>query len=296
VLIQRNRVARGICCVAAGVCALAFARIDASAIAADETEPDAAVVTDGADVVDSFDVAVDQGAAEQPEIEAASEDAESESEHTVAIDSGERNEDAHAGEHAVGDADHQDGVHHQDGAHHDPHDLSQANATPKLEDPSEWRYDMALCTFTVFLVLLVILRAFAWRPIMAGLERRESAIATRIEEAERDAAEAATQLQAYRDKLKAAAQEAQEIVSQARRDAEAVAEKVRSAAAEDAVRERQRALADIESAKKVALHEIAEKGADMAVGLAGRIVRRELNSQDHAELIRETLGQFPSKN
>ncbi len=195
-------------------------------------------------------------------------------------------EPAHEGDHAE----------HADGAHHDPYDLSHANASDMLEDPTEWRYDMALCTFAVFMVLLILLRTFAWRPIMSGLVRRESAIAARIEEAERDAAEAATHLQAYRDKLAEAAQESQEIVTQARRDAEAVADKVRNAAAEDAVRERQRALADIESAKKVALHEIAEKGADMAVGLAGRIVRRELSPGDHAELIRETLGQFSNNN
>ena len=33
-----------------------------------------------------------------------------------------------------------------------------------------------------------------------------------------------------------------------------------------------------------------------AVGLAGRIVSRELNSQDHSQLIREALDQLPSRN
>jgi F-type H+-transporting ATPase subunit b len=192
--------------------------------------------------------------------------------------------------HAAGD-DH-DGQH----GHHDPHDLSHANATAKLEDPTEWRYDLALCTFAVFIVLLALLRVVAWRPLMTGLERREGAIAARIDEAERDAAEAAAQLQAYREKLAGAAQEAQEVIARARREAEAVAERVRGAAAEDAQRERERALADIRTAKEAALREVAEQGADLALGLAGRIVRRELKPQDHAELVREALGRFPSEN
>jgi F-type H+-transporting ATPase subunit b len=195
--------------------------------------------------------------------------------------------------HAAGDAHPGDG---HGAEHHDPHDLSQANATSKLEDPTEWRYDMALCTFAVFVVLLALLRVVAWRPLMTGLQRREAAIAARIAEAERDAAEAAAQLQAYRDQLAGAAQEAREVITRARREAEAVADRVRAEAAADAQREHQRALAEIRTAKEAALREVAEKGADLAMGLAGRIVRRELNPQDHADLVREALGQFPSKN
>jgi F-type H+-transporting ATPase subunit b len=269
VLIPGNRVPSWACCVTAWAFALAFTLSASRVTVADETASNAVVAGESSDAGDAPDEADGQGPAEQSETEPAREPPAD-----------------HVGNSAE----------HGDGGHHDPYDLSHANATSMLEDPTEWRYDMALCTLAVFVVLLVLLRAVAWQPLMTGLARRESAIAARIEEAERDAAEMATQLQAYRDKLTAATQEAQEIVSRARRDAEAVAEKVRSAAAEDAVRERQRALADIESAKKVALHEIAEKGADMAVGLAGRIVRRELDPQDHAELIRETLGQFPSNN
>jgi F-type H+-transporting ATPase subunit b len=186
--------------------------------------------------------------------------------------------------------------HHDDGAHHDPYDLSHANASAALEDPAEIRYDMAICTFVVFLVLLILLRVFAWGRIMTGLERRETAIAARIEEAERNAEESAAQLQAYQDKMAASAQEAQEIIAQARRDAEAVAEKIRAEAQEDAERERRRAMADIQDAKNAALRDVAEKGADMAVLLAGRIVRRELKPQDYSELISEALGQFPSNN
>ncbi len=292
-LIRGNRVPIWACYVTAWAFALAFTLAASRATVADETESNAAVVGESSDTADAPDEANGQEAAEPSEAEPAMESPVG---HAVTSDGADTSDSE---EHATVERDskHADtSTVHGDGPHHDPHDLSHANATSMLEDPTEWRYDMALCTFAVFLLLLILLRAVAWRPLMTGLVRRESAIAARIEEAERDAAEAATQLQAYRDKLTAAAHEAQEIVSQARRDAEAVAEKVRNAAAEDAVRERQRALADIESAKKVALHEIAEKGADMAVGLAGRIVHRELNAQDHAELIRETLGQFPSNN
>ena len=215
-------------------------------------------------------------------------------EHETGADGGDHPQDAATEQR--GDGNHGDEEHHEDGAHHDPYDLSHANASAELENPAEWRYDMAICTFVVFLILLTLLRVFAWGPIMTGLQRRETTIAARIEEAERNAEESAAQLQAHKDKMAAAAQERQEIIAGARRDADAVADKIRDEAQKDAVRERQRALAEIQSAKNAALRDVAEKGADMAVLLAGRIVRRELNPQDHAELITEALGKFPSNN
>ena len=63
-----------------------------------------------------------------------------------------------------------------------------------------------------------------------------------------------------------------------------------------AARERDRAIADIQAAKNAAVTEIAGRAADMAVLLAGRIVRRELNEQDHTAMIAEALEKFPSQN
>lgn len=201
----------------------------------------------------------------------------------------------HAGdEHAAGEYGHDD---HGDGhGHHDPHDLSHANASPALEQPEEWRYDMALCTFVVFLLLVALMRIFAWGPIIDGLEKREQSIAARIEDAERSAKQATEKLQEYEAKLTGAADEGAQIVEQARRDAEVVAEKVRDAAQEDATKERQRAIADIREAKNGALREVSQQAADMAVLLAGRIVRREVSADDHTTLITEALEQLPSKN
>jgi F-type H+-transporting ATPase subunit b len=185
---------------------------------------------------------------------------------------------------------------HQGGGHVDPYDLSHANAGPKLEDPTEWRFDLALCTLAVFVLLLGLLAKVAWGPIQMGLQRREKSIADRIEEAKRSADEAAEQLRRYQEKLAAASQEVQELLTKARRDGEASADAIRRAAQETAARERDRAIEDIQAAKNLAVTEIAQRAADMAVLLAGRIVRRELSPQDHTALIAEALEKFPSQN
>jgi len=193
-----------------------------------------------------------------------------------------------------GDAGHSNAGHGD--AHHDTSDLGHGNATDALEKPEEWRYELALCTFAVFVLLMTLLTVFAWKPIMAALEKREQGIAARIEDAERGAQEAAEKLKQYEAKLAAAADEAAGIVAKGRRDAEAVADRVRDEAHQDAVKERERADADIGAAKNAALRQLTEQGADLAVLLAGRIVRREISADEHATLISDALKQFPSNN
>ncbi|MFK7769690.1 MAG: ATP synthase F0 subunit B, partial [Mariniblastus sp.] len=55
---------------------------------------------------------------------------------------------------------------------------------------------------------------------------------------------------------------------------------------------RDRALAEIETAKNAAVRELAESSVDSAVDLAGSIVGRSLNKGDHADLIEKSIKQF----
>ena len=51
-------------------------------------------------------------------------------------------------------------------------------------------------------------------------------------------------------------------------------------------------LREIELAKESALKEISDRGADLAVDLAGQIVSRELSTKDHSDLIRKAQSEF----
>ena len=170
-------------------------------------------------------------------------------------------------------------------------DEAEPNLNPLAFDP-----DLALFTGLVFLLLLLILWKFAWGPILAGLAAREDGIAANIDQAQQDAEAAAAKLQEYEAQLTAATEEARTIMAKAQVDAQAAADAIVAEAAEAAQRQRDRAVADIETAKNVALGEVAEKSVDIALGLAGNIVRRQLTAEEHSELIRETLDKFPSNN
>lgn len=195
---------------------------------------------------------------------------------------------------AHGDAAHGDAAH--GGAHHDDTDLSHGNATAALNQPQEWRFDLSLWTFVVFLLLLAVLYKFAWGPIATALELREDTISRQIQEAKAASEKGALLLREYEARLAAATDEARQIVAGARKDAELAKDRIVAEAREGAQKERERAVADITMAKNQALDEIAQRSVQTAVSLASQIIRREVRPQEHESLIGEAIGKFSKLN
>jgi len=182
---------------------------------------------------------------------------------------------AAAGEHAT------EGGHAAETAH--------GSTNPLSVDP-----DLAVWTFIVFLMLLGVLWKFAWGPISEGLDKREQTIARFLSDAERSHEEAKELLADYQRKLGLAADEVRALLEEARRDAEHTKQEIMSEAKAAADAERLRALREIEAATDAAIKQLAERSADLAVELAGKIVGAKLTAGDHARLIQEAIAKFPS--
>ena len=267
--------------------------------AADDKPAAAAEGAKASDVKASEAKASEQKAAEEKAAEKSAPEQKAE-EPAAAKPTGESAEKSGAkpaaessgGEHGGDHAEHGD----HGGGHHDPHDLSHANASPSLTDVKELKADLAIYTLLSFLLLFGLLLKFAWGPIMQGLSKRENAIAQAIETAKLNAEKSERAAAEYQKKLAAATEEIRAMQADARREAEQLRESIVGEARAAAQRERERAVEDIAAAKNVALAEIAQTSVTTAIGLARRILQRELNSADQAQLIREALEQFPSKN
>jgi F-type H+-transporting ATPase subunit b len=164
----------------------------------------------------------------------------------------------------------------------------------EVVDPLVFDPDLAIWTLVVFFVLLVVLKRFAWGPILQSLEGREQGIANHIAEAERIHQEAKALLAQYEQKLATAASEVREMMEEARRDAEHARQTILAEAKAGAEAEQARALHDIESATDAALESLSERSAQLAVELAGKILKFKLTSDDHARLVQEALAKFPA--
>jgi ATP synthase F0 subunit b len=115
-------------------------------------------------------------------------------------------------------------------------------------NPLDFQTDLAIWTAVVFLVLLAILWKFAWGPISEALDKREHRIADQIAAAEQANTEARQILADYHDKLAGSEAEVREILDRGRREAEAVGRQMLDETRQDAERERERALREIDAA------------------------------------------------
>ena len=233
----------------------------------------------------SLPAMADDGEAKAETATSASANSDSEAGHE------EAGHDDHEGhDHEGHDHEGHDGDGHGHG--HDNSDLSHANGSKAISDPGSLATDMGIYPLLVFILMMIALRFAAWNPIKKALEEREQGIIDHITDARRSAEKAERLLEEYEAKIAASAQEANEIVAEGRRDAEATKDRIVKEAQEAATAERDRALNDIEIAKNAALQEVAEKSADIAVALAGKIVNKELDASDHQALIKETLDNI----
>lgn len=188
---------------------------------------------------------------------------------------------------------------HAGGSHgeHDPYDLTHANAGHDLADPAAFpKADLALATLIVFVLLLLVLRKFAWGPIMDALHQREHYVENQLEQARLSNEQAQRLLAEHQQKLAQAHEEVRQMLEQARKDAETHKQQVMAEADAAVQSQKVRAVQAIDAAKNAALTQLAETSVNTAVGLAGKIVRRQLTRDEHADLVRDALDKFPARN
>ena len=179
---------------------------------------------------------------------------------------------------------------------HGSHDPGHGNAGPKLESPDDFQTDLAIYTFVVFLLLLAILAKVAWPKISVALVEREKRIEGNIAAAEAKHEESKRLLAAHEAKLASAAAEVRALLEEARRDAESTKDEIVAEARAAAKAERDRAVREIELASDQALKNIAESSANLAIELAGKVIRESINPAKQQELVRSALAKMNAGN
>jgi F-type H+-transporting ATPase subunit b len=167
-------------------------------------------------------------------------------------------------------------------------------------DPLSWDTDLAIWTFVVFLVLLLVLWKFAWGPISQALDKREANIAENIAAAKRAQEDAREMLAEYERKLAGAADQVREMLDEARRDAEHTKQEIIAEAKSAAQAEHERAMRDIRTAADTAVKDLSARSADLAIALAGKVISAKLTPEERSGLVQESLNKFasgtPSRN
>jgi F-type H+-transporting ATPase subunit b len=161
-------------------------------------------------------------------------------------------------------------------------------------NPLEIKPALAVWTLVVFVVLMLVLGKYAWKPLLAALHTREQHLEHVLLETERARNESESNLAEHRKLMAKAGDEVRGILDKARQEAQATAEQLIKQAQAEAEQAKQRAQRDIGQAKDQALAEIWEKTADMAVSVAGKVLSKELNESDHRRLLDSAIKELPA--
>lgn len=164
----------------------------------------------------------------------------------------------------------------------------------EAQKPALLQFDpgAAVWSIIIFFLLLVLLRATAWKPILRVLQEREDFIEKSIADAKREREQAEQLLAEYKAQLEKARTEVAAIVAEGRRDAEATARRIQEQARHEADETANRARREIQLAAESARKELHDEAAQLAVLVAGRIIRKELSPADHSALVAESLQEM----
>ena len=145
-----------------------------------------------------------------------------------------------------------------------------------------------------FLLVLVLLRLFAYKPILRLMDQRADRIRESLEASERAREEAASSQEAIESQLVEARRESQRLVEQARESAERYRAEEMERARNEAENFVERARADIQRERDVVIEEVRASFGDLAMTAAERVVRRSLDRQAHEDLIAQVLEEGES--
>ena len=145
-------------------------------------------------------------------------------------------------------------------------------------------------TVFIFLVLLFILKKFAWPAVLGAVEAREKALEQQLADAERSRAEAAKLLEEHRRLLAEAKGQAHAIVVEARQ----LAEKERAVLLEKAKQEHEELLArarrEIAAERDRAVAELRREAVDLSLAAASKLIQKRLDSETDRKLVLEYLA------
>jgi F-type H+-transporting ATPase subunit b len=168
-------------------------------------------------------------------------------------------------------------------------DAAEEESSNFLVSPS---VGLMIWTLLAFLVTLWILRKFAFPAIRDALDKRARAIEDSIESAEKMRAESEAVLAEYRERLKEARSQADDIVLRARKNAEVYEKESADQARTKREELLQQTRKDIDAETRRAIEEIRSEVADLTIKATEKVTGRVLTGEDQQRLVDEALAEL----
>lgn len=150
---------------------------------------------------------------------------------------------------------------------------------------------LIIWTAISFLVLLFLLKRFAYKPLLGFMEERERAIREAIEGSQRTRASAEELLSQYTRQLEESRGEAHKMIEEGRIVGENLKKDILAKASEESKTLLKKVQEEIEKEKKKALVDIQGRVADLSLQIASKVIQKSLKADDHVKLIEDSLAK-----
>jgi F-type H+-transporting ATPase subunit b len=151
---------------------------------------------------------------------------------------------------------------------------------------------LMIWTIVCFLITLYVLKRFAFGPIQKAIDERRDRIRQSLDEADRAREEARKLLEEHRKLIGRAKTDAEEILTEARRVAEANERRMREELETDRQRRLEETRKQIEAETRRALEQIRLEVVDLSLLAATKVTGKTLDESDHRRLIDEAIGEL----
>jgi F-type H+-transporting ATPase subunit b len=151
---------------------------------------------------------------------------------------------------------------------------------------------LMIWTLLLFAISMYVLAKLAFPRITAALDRRQKSIEDSIDAADRTRHEADELLGEYRERLKEARSQADEIVERARKAAEVHEHDAQEGAQQRREQMMEQTRRDIEAETRRAIDEIRREVADLTVLATEKVTRKTLTEDDQRRLVEDALSEI----
>ena len=146
-------------------------------------------------------------------------------------------------------------------------------------------------TILTFLVLLTLLKVYAWGPLLKALDARQETIRKSLDDAQLAKQELERLQHESAQIIRQARVDADAIITQSRTDAERLREELRQKAKAESEGIVKNAERQIQLETTRALQQIRNEAIDLSVMIASKIIQRNLSKEDNERLIEDALRQ-----
>lgn len=151
---------------------------------------------------------------------------------------------------------------------------------------------VSIWAVVTFVCLLLLLRKFAWNPILSSIDEREKRLQASLNTAEEARKESRKIAEEQKEILSSTRAEASQIIANAKKMAEEFKARIEQNAKEEKEKTLKSAEVEIESLKNAAIIDLKKMTAALAIGATEKLLAEKIDDQKSINLVEKYIQEL----